>query len=142
MQLDEYIQPGMKNNFSLVVEEKHTAVRIGSGTLRVLASPVMITYMEIVSRQLLDKHIPKGYSSVGIHVDVHHLAPSPIDANLSVICEVVGVDGIKVTFKVLAMDEQEKVGEGYHKRVVIDVDRFLRRVKDKASRKETNIDTC
>jgi predicted thioesterase len=141
MKFDKYIQPGMTNETTFMVEEKHTAVHVGSGTLRVLASPVMITFMERVSRQLLDKHLPKGYSNVGIHVDIRHIAPSPMGANVLVKCEVIEVDGIRVSLKVQAKDEQEVVGEGNHKRVVINVDRFLRRVKAKANKPDAKLDS-
>jgi fluoroacetyl-CoA thioesterase len=64
-------------------------------------------------------------------VDVRHLAPTPLGGNVRVTCEVLEVDGRRILFDVQAYDEQEKVGEGRHQRVVIDVERFLQRVEAK-----------
>ena len=96
-----------------------------------LATPIMIANMERASRDLLGKVLPQGYSSVGVHVDVRHLAPTPLGGQVRVTCEVLEVDGRRVLFDVQAHDKEEKVGEGRHERIVIDVERFLQRVKAK-----------
>jgi fluoroacetyl-CoA thioesterase len=131
MDVTEYVQPGMKEEITFQVGEEQTAVHVGSGGLKVLATPIMIAYMERASRDLLGKVLPQGYSSVGVHVDVRHLAPTPLGGHVEVTCEVLGVDGRRVLFDVKAYDEEEKVGEGRHERVVIGVERFLQRVEAK-----------
>jgi fluoroacetyl-CoA thioesterase len=133
MDASEYIKPGMSEELSYPVEEQHTAAHVGSGSLRVLATPIMIAFMERTARDLLAKYLPAGYSSVGVHVDVHHLAPSPLSSVVRVQCEVLSVDGPQVNFSVQAWDPVEKIGEGYHQRVVIDEERFLKRVNIKTA---------
>jgi fluoroacetyl-CoA thioesterase len=131
MDVTEYVEPGMKKEITFRVGEEHSAVHMGSGALKVLATPIMIAYMERAGRDLLQEVLPQGYSSVGVHVDVRHLAPTPLGGNVRVTCEVLEVDGRRILFDVQAYDEQEKVGEGRHQRVVIDVERFLQRVEAK-----------
>jgi len=75
--------------------------------------------------------VPAGYSSVGVHVDVRHLAPTPINKSVRVRCEIFEVKGRGIKFSVTAWDEVEKIGEGQHKRVIIEVDRFFSRVEAK-----------
>ena len=131
MELMDNIKLGLKEEQEFVVQEEHTAGHVGSGSLRVLATPSMIGFMERVARDLMERNLPDGYSSVGVWVDVRHLAATPVDARVRVSCEVTGVDGRKVDFSVQAWDEVEKIGEGRHQRVAIDVDRFLQRLQAK-----------
>jgi predicted thioesterase len=131
MEVRKYIKPGKKNEASFQIEECYTASHVGSGSLRVLATPSMIAFMERTARDLLEDVLPEGYSSVGVHVDVRHLAPTPIGGQVRVVCEVFEVHGRSVDFVVQAWDSQEKVGEGRHQRVVIDVSRFLKRIEAK-----------
>lgn len=87
--------------------------------------------MERVARKFIAELLPEGFSSVGVRVDVQHLAPSPVGSRVTARVEVVSVEGSKVNFRVEAWDEQEKIGAGSHQRVVIDEGRFLRRVAAK-----------
>jgi predicted thioesterase len=131
MEFSECIEIGMKHEATFQVDEQYTAFHIGSGSLRVLATPSMIGFMERISHQLLRRCLPEGYSSVGAVVDVRHLAPTPLGWTVRVTSEVIEVEGRKVTLAVEAWDDQEKVGEGRHQRVVIDLNRFLQRVEAK-----------
>ena len=131
MELMEKILVGMKEEQEFVVEEEYTAGHVGSGSLRVLATPSMIGFMERVACDLMERNLPDGYSSVGVWVDVRHLAATPVGARVRVSCEVIQIDGRKVDFSVDAWDEVEKIGEGRHQRVAIDVSRFLQRLQAK-----------
>lgn len=131
MELSNFIQPGMTREESFSVEEEHTAIHVGSGSLRVLATPWMIAFMERNARRLIGEHLPPGYSSVGVRVDVRHLAPSPVGSQIRVRAEVLSLDRWKVDLSIQAWDEQEQIGEGQHQRVVIDEERFLRRIARK-----------
>jgi predicted thioesterase len=123
--------PGTTREETFVVEEDHSAAHVGSGSLRVLATPWMVAYMEHTARLLMGERLPQGYSSVGAHLDIRHLAPTPVGGHVRVRAEVLSVDGIKVNFSVQAWDDVEQVGTGEHLRVVIDEERFLRRVAAK-----------
>jgi predicted thioesterase len=131
MNLSDRIQPGMTKEQSYPVAEENAALTVGSGGSRVLATPWMIAFMERVSHRLLCEHLPEGWSSVGIEVDVRHLAPTPVGSTVQVRCRVREVDGLRVLFEVEAWDAVEKVGEGLHRRMAIDEARFLRRVNAK-----------
>lgn len=131
MDIAELFKPGMTNEAAFEVKEEHSALQLGSGSLRVLATPMMIRFMELLSHKLLAENLPAGYSSVGVHVDVRHLAPTPINKSVRVRCEILEVKGRRIKFSVTAWDEIEKIGEGQHKRVIIEVDRFFSRVEAK-----------
>ena len=131
MDLSALFHPGMtrEDNFEITLE--NSAIHLGSGSLRVLATPWMIAFMERVSHRLLTCCLQDGYSSVGTHVDVRHLAPTPVGATIHVRAEVLSLDENRVFFSVEAWDNLEKIGEGKHERVVIDESRFWRRVERK-----------
>lgn len=131
MELNEIIHPGMAKEETFLVEEAHSAAHVGSGSLRVLATPWMITYMERVARSFLGELLPNGYSSVGVHVDVYHLAPAAVGSHVKTRVEVLSLEGSRVNFSVEAWDGLEKIGSGQHQRVVIDEARFLRRIAAK-----------
>lgn len=131
MELSELIHPGMTREDSFIIAMENSAIHLGSGSSRVLATPWMIAFMERVSHRLLTCCLPEGYSSVGTHLDVRHLAPTPVGATIRVRAEVLSVDGNRVFFSIEAWDTLEKIGEGKHERAVIDEARFLRRVEKK-----------
>jgi predicted thioesterase len=132
MELHQLIQPGQERKETFAVTEQHSAAHVGSGAARVLATPWLIAFMEHTARLFLDEALPAGYSSVGVHVDVRHLAPTPVGGRVRVTARLEQIDGMQVDFSVAAWDEQEQVGSGRHRRVVIDEARFLRRVAAKA----------
>ncbi|HEX9616011.1 MAG TPA: thioesterase family protein [Anaerolineales bacterium] len=131
MDLIQILRPGMQREETFRVEEEHAAIHIGSGSSRVLATPWMIAFMERVSHRLVSENLPQGYSSVGVVVDVRHLAPTPIGGTVRVRAEIIELNGLNVALVVQAWDESELVGEGRHQRVVIDEARFLKRVEAK-----------
>jgi len=88
MQLDTLLPPGLTREETFIVEEQHTAYHIGSGDERVLGTPWMISFMERVSNRLVAEHLPDGLMSVGIQVDVKHLAATPVNAQVRVRAEV------------------------------------------------------
>ena len=133
MESPAWIPPGLTREEFFVVEEHHTAYHIGSGDERVLGTPWMISFMERVSNRLVAGHLPDGLMSVGIHVDVRHLAPTPINARIRVRVEVLETLKNRVTLKVEAWDHQEKIGGGAHKRAVVDKGVFMDRVMGKNS---------
>jgi fluoroacetyl-CoA thioesterase len=134
MDASDYFTVGMKDEQTFIVQEDETAGHVGSGSLRVLATPSLIGYMERLARKFMDEKLPEGMTSVGVRVDVSHLAATPVGGKVRVRCEIVGLEGRRVDFSVDAWDELEKIGEGRHQRFVIDVDRFMKRLETKLSR--------
>lgn len=125
------VQPGLTGSVTLLVGAEHTAPRIGSGLVAVLATPVMINLMEAAALKAAEHLLPAGHQSLGIHLDVKHFAATPIGMRVTATAQVTGVEGRTVSFKVRAEDEREVVGEGTHDRVVVNVDRFDQRVQRK-----------
>ena len=125
------LAPGLVGEATLVVEEKYTARHLGSGGVNVLATPIMIALMEEASRHAVEPLLEEGQLTVGASLDVRHLAPTPMGMRVTARAELLAVDGRMLTFRVEAHDEREKVGEGTHVRAIINLDRFLARVKVK-----------
>jgi predicted thioesterase len=125
------IRPGLIGTAELVVGPEHTAPRVGSGRIAVLATPVMINLIEAAALAAVEHLLPAGHQSLGIHLDVRHFAATPVGLRVAAAAEVVEVDGRTVTFRVEARDEREVIGNGTHSRVVVNVARFDQRVQRK-----------
>ena len=123
---------GLTGTAELVVGEQHTAPRVGSGRIRVLATPVMINLIEAAALAAVEQSLPEHHQSLGTHLDVTHVAATPVGMRVRATAEVIRVEGRTVYFKVRAEDERELIGEGTHERVVVHVDRFDARVQAKA----------
>ena len=122
---------GREGRSEIIVSDAHTAPRVGSGRIRVLATPVMINLMEAAALDAVEALLPDGHQSLGIHLDVTHTAATPVGLRVAAVAEVVAVEGRTVTFRVEARDEREVIGGGTHSRVVVNVARFDRRVQRK-----------
>ncbi len=118
------IEKGIKGRLEMKVTEDVTASHIGSGTVRVLATPMMIALMERTSRISVKPYIGEGQETVGTHVNVSHVSAVPVGGDVWCETEVVDVDRRRVTFKVAVYSDKGLVGEGLHERFVIDVDHF------------------
>jgi predicted thioesterase len=114
------------------VTDERTARHIGSGSEQVFATPAMVALIERTCVDLMAPHLAPGQSSVGIAISVRHLAPTPLGKMVRARAVVTAVEGPTVSFSAEVFDEVEKVGEGEHKRAIVDVERFLRRVRAKS----------
>ena len=121
----------MQGTSELVVGEEHTAPSIGSGKVRVLATPVMINLIEAAALAAIEHLLPAGYQSLGTHLDVRHLAATPVGMKVRATARVTKVDGRSVSFEVSARDEKDLIGDGLHERVVVNVAKFDQRVQRK-----------
>jgi fluoroacetyl-CoA thioesterase len=115
----------------LIVAEEHTAPRIGSGRVRVLATPVMINLMEAAALDAAENLIPAGHQSLGIRLDVRHIAATPVGMRVRATARLTGVNGRTLDFRVEAHDERDLIGDGTHQRIVVNVARFDERVQAK-----------
>ncbi len=115
----------------LVVDDAHTAPRVGSGRVRVLATPVMINLMEAAALDAVEALLPAGHQSLGIKLDVSHHAATPVGMRIVATARLTGVEGRRLRFEVEARDEKETIGGGTHERVVVNVARFDERVQKK-----------
>jgi predicted thioesterase len=126
------VKAGLKGRVDLTVGDEHTAPSVGSGAIHVLGTPVMINLMEAAALDATEHLMPKGHQSLGIHVDISHVAATPIGMKVHATAEVTAVEGNRIRFRVEAHDEAEIIGEGTHERIVVNVQRFDRRVQKKA----------
>src|SRR5215510_14676021 len=127
------LRSGLSGTAELVVGEQHTAPRVGSGRVHVLATPVMINLIEAAALAAIEHLLPPGYQSLGTRLDVRHIAATPVGMRVRAEVEVLKVDGRTVTFRVSVADEKEPVGDGTHERMVVNVSRFDVRVQDKVA---------
>src|ERR1700682_3705365 len=131
MPLKLNLPPGLKGVAELLVGEQHTAPRIGSGRIRVLATPVMINLIEAAALAAVEQSLPEHHQSLGTHLDISHVAATPVGMRVRATAEVVKVEGRTIHFRVRAEGERELIGEGTHQRVVVNLERFDARVQQK-----------
>ena len=122
---------GAKGEFQLLVTTEVAITFLGTEGTRVLSTPHMIGFMEMTCRNTVLPLLDAGYDTVGTHVNVAHLAASPIGMCVTFTAEVIRVDGRRVEFRVEARDEKEKIGEGTHERAIINIAKFATRLAEK-----------
>ncbi|MGD1996248.1 MAG: thioesterase family protein [Anaerolineae bacterium] len=125
------LEPGLIGEVGLEVSEELTAARWGSGLVPVLGTPALVALMEQAAVAALEGHLPAGVTSVGVRIDVQHLAATPLGMRVRARAELTAVEGRRLTFCIEAWDEVDKVGEADHERAVVDERRFLERVGEK-----------
>src|SRR5215510_4873895 len=106
------IRPGLTGTTALTVTPEHTAPRVGSGRIAVLATPVMLNLIEAAALAAVEHLLPAGHQSLGIRLDVRHFAATPVGLRVTASAEVTAVEGRTITFHVEAHDEREPIGEG------------------------------
>ena len=122
-------------------------VRVGSDrtiaflgeAARVYSTPSMVSDVENACLRLIQKHLDEEQSSVGMHVSLDHLAPTPVGCEVEVSVTVAAVEGRKVTLDARVRDAVEVVGTGVHVRYVVDVPRQARRIEEKKKLLESKV---
>jgi fluoroacetyl-CoA thioesterase len=125
------LEPGLRGTAEVLVGEEHTAPRIGSGKVHVLATPVMINLIEAAALAAIEHLLPAGYQSLGTHLDVRHVAATPVGMKVTATAVVASVSGRTVSFRVEARDPVDVIGHGTHERVMVNVAKFDARVQKK-----------
>ncbi len=125
------LEIGLKGSLTETVSESLTASHIGSGTVRVLATPMMIALMEMCSMKTVKPYLEEGQDTVGTHVNVSHVSATPVGMEVRFECELIEIDRRRLAFKVAAYDERGLIGEGTHERFIIDVEKFSVKVNSK-----------
>ncbi len=104
---------------------------LGLKGARVLSTPNLILALERTSRNLVLPMLEPGHDTVGTHVNVYHLAATPMGMTATFRAEVMSVDDRRVNFKVEAFDAQQKIAEGTHQRAIVNVARFAAKMQEK-----------
>jgi fluoroacetyl-CoA thioesterase len=122
------LKVGMTHTLEWVVDEKLCTTR---GDYKVFSTPSMTYLVEMTAHHLVAPHLATGQGQVGLSVNIRHLAPTPIGRTVRAEAELVAIDRRKLTFSARVFDEVEQVGEAEHERFVIDVDKYLERLRKK-----------
>ncbi len=123
--MEHKIELGMSFEFEMTVEHKDTAEYFGSGSVLVLATPVMIGLMEKASMKAVQSGLLDGFTTVGTKVDITHKGATPISMKVKFFAELIEIDRKRLVFQVKAMDEKEEVGSGIHERFIIETEKFV-----------------
>ena len=122
---------GMKGEAASFVDREDTAKEVGSGSLLVYATPCMVALMEGAACDAIKDALSEAKSSVGTELNICHISATPVGLEVRAEAEVTAVDGNTITFQVTAFDESGKIGEGTHKRVLVNIQRFLDKAYNK-----------
>lgn len=119
------ITVGMKAEVSTLVEREDTAKEVGSGDLLVYATPCMVALMEGAACEAIAEALPDTQTTVGIALNIEHISATPVGLDVRAEAEVTAVEGKVITFAVRAFDEVGEIGNGTHKRVIVNTQKFL-----------------
>jgi fluoroacetyl-CoA thioesterase len=122
---------GMTHEMRLKTGPEHSAQKFYSKVPDVFGTPFLGGLFEGVSADLMAPHLAAGETSVGISMNLKHTAPTPLGMIVRAVTEVTQVEGRKITFKLEAFDEKEKIGEAVHERFIINADKFNQRLEAK-----------
>ncbi|MCL2577444.1 MAG: thioesterase family protein [Defluviitaleaceae bacterium] len=123
------LQVGKTATVSTVVSEKNTAKAVGSGSIEVFSTPMMIALMEQAACECLASGLEAGQTSVGTSVNVEHKEASPVGAEVRANATIENIEGRKIFFSVYASCAEKEIGSGTHTRVIINVEKFMGRFK-------------
>lgn len=123
--MTEQLKVGLIGRAETVVDESNTAASMGSGLLPVFATPAMLALMEKAAASSVQPLLGEGEGSVGTRLEVSHLAATPMGLPVRAESELLEVDRRRLRFAVRAWAGEELIGEGFHERFVINVDRFM-----------------
>ncbi len=125
------LKTGMMFESEDTVTEKNTAAALGSGSLEVYGTPAMACLIERAAAELAQQHLPDGWTSVGISLDIQHKAPTPLGMKVRSSVEIIKVDGRKLVYEVKAFDEKEEIGRGIHERFIVESEKFCSKAMGK-----------
>ncbi len=133
-----HIRTGLKGSTEIMVGTRDTAPHVGSGRIKVLATPVLVMLLEESALNAVEGLLPAGHQTVGTRLDVSHTAATPVGMRVTAHAEVIKVEGRKLTFRVWAEDPVERIGEGVHERIIVNVERFDVRTQNKVALVKNN----
>ncbi|MCF0230241.1 MAG: thioesterase family protein [Parasporobacterium sp.] len=125
------LKPGIKNEKTIIVTPELSAAAVGSGLLNVFATPSMIALMEGCAHESIARYLEEGFGSVGISLDIRHVAATPVGMKVRCESELTEADGKMLTFEVKAYDEAGLIGEGIHRRCIVNNEKFQTRTDAK-----------
>lgn len=125
------LEAGIKGLQKTEVTEEKSALSMGSGTLKVFATPAMIALMEETAWKSVAPYLDEGCGTVGTALDIKHTAATPLGMTVTCESELIEADGRKLTFRLVAKDEAGVIGEGTHQRFIVQNDKFQTKADSK-----------
>ncbi len=119
------LKTGLVGQAETLVTDSNTAAAIGSGALPVFSTPHMIALMETASMDAIAQCLEDGQGSVGVRIDVAHLAATPMGMTVRAESTLTKVEGRMLNFEVKAWAGDELIGEGTHQRCIVFNGRFM-----------------
>ncbi len=120
--------PGLTGEATTIVAHENTAASVGAGGVEVFGTPMMIALMENAAWRAVAENLEEGHVTVGIVVNVRHLAATPLGQRVRATAELIEIDGRRLVFSVEAYDEKRKIGDGRHERFIVNLERFIQRI--------------
>lgn len=124
---------GCTGSVSWIVTEAQTAPRLGSGRAPVFATPALVALLEGAAVACVEERLVAGQETLGVHIDVEHIAATPVGLKVTANAELVERDGRKLVFNVTAHDDRELIGRGRHTRIIVDSARFRAKLQAKCA---------
>ena len=128
------LEVGIKGQRETIVTKENTAAGIGSGSLEVFSTPMMILLLEESCFMSVNDILEEGFTTVGTCVNVKHLSATPLGMKVVIKSELIKVDGRALTFKVEAYDEKGLIGEGIHERFIVNNEKFQAKTDSKSDK--------
>ena len=128
------INIGTKGTEQIVVNEQNCALTVGSGTLKVFATPAKAALMEKTAWKSVAPHLEKGQCTVGTKLNLTHSASTPIGMKVTCESELIAAEGRKLTFHIIVCDEDGIIGESEHERFIVDEDKFQLKTDSKLNK--------
>ncbi|MFH5836175.1 thioesterase family protein [Proteiniclasticum sp. C24MP] len=125
--IDE-LRPGMVYEHSRTVTDKDTAEAHGSGDLAVYATPALVALMEYAAKELVKPRLSEGETTVGVRMEVSHLKATAVGSEVRARAVLLEAEGRKLSFRMEAYDGEILIGEALHERVMVDAERFMRKI--------------
>ena len=123
---------GATGRSEMIIGPEHLAANFKSDILPpVLATPILLLVMENAALEAVRPYLEAGETCVGTHVDIAHLAATPVGQRVTAEATVTAIDGRRFSFAVTARDEHEEIGRGIHRRLVVDLAAFAERLAKK-----------
>lgn len=122
---------GMTNETKTTADENKMAVNVGSGTLKVLATPAVAALMEKAACELVQPYLDDGITTVGTMICIDHISATPCGADIKAAAKLTGIDGRKYSFELEAYDNAGLIAKGRHERFAVKSERFMKKTESK-----------